>query len=125
MGGDPIPRLHIALREWFEEATRRIRILGRPKEYTGDDDLTNPVESMFHDLRHRLNTFKDVCKRNLQLLVSMIQVHFGVQLIPEEGFAAFLSPATIPAPPCLRLCSSWLVSPRMTRVGGDANAKTL
>jgi hypothetical protein len=56
MGGDPMPRLHIALREWFEMATRRIRILGRPKEYTGDDDLTNPVESMFHGLRHRLNT---------------------------------------------------------------------
>ena len=45
MGGDPIPRLHIALREWFEEATRRIRILGRPKEYTGDDDLPTQLRA--------------------------------------------------------------------------------
>ena len=32
MGDDPIPRPLDALREWFEEATRRIRELGRPEK---------------------------------------------------------------------------------------------
>jgi hypothetical protein len=73
-----MPGLHIVLRAWFEEATRRIRILSRPKEYTRDDDLTNPVKSLFHDLRHRLNTFKGICKRNLQFFVSMIQVNYDI-----------------------------------------------
>jgi len=49
----------------------------------------------------------------------MIQVHLHVQLVPEEGFAAFLGPSTIPAPPCLGLISAGLVSPGMPRVRGD------
>jgi len=49
----------------------------------------------------------------------MIQVHLQVQLVPEEGFAAFLGPSTIPAPPCLVLISAGLVSPSMPRVRCD------
>jgi hypothetical protein len=43
-------------------------MLGKPKEYTRGDDQTNPVESLSHDLRHRLNTFKGICNINLQLV---------------------------------------------------------
>ena len=39
-------------------------------EYARGDIHTNTLESLFQDLKHWLNTFKGVCKKNLQIFVS-------------------------------------------------------
>jgi transposase-like protein len=46
-------------------------------EYARGDDHTNTVEGLFQDLRHWLDTFKGVCKRNLQLFVSLFQFNYN------------------------------------------------
>jgi hypothetical protein len=35
------------------------------------------MEGLFQGLRHWLNTFKGVCKKNLQLFVSMFQFNYN------------------------------------------------
>jgi len=46
-------------------------------EYARGDDHTNTMEGLFQDLGHWLDTFKGVCKRNLQLFVSMFQFNYN------------------------------------------------
>jgi len=60
-------------------------------EYVRNDAHTNTVEGLFQDLRHWLNTFKGVCKTNLQLFVSMFQFNYNYRnLNPMEKFTDLL-----------------------------------
>ena len=60
-------------------------------EYTRGDDHTNTVEGLFQDLRHWLDTFKGVCKRNLQLFVSMFQFNYNHRTLnPMDVFTELL-----------------------------------
>ena len=60
-------------------------------EYARDNVHTNTVEGLFQDLRHWLNTFKGVCKENLQLFVSMFQFNYNYRnLNPMEKFTELL-----------------------------------
>ena len=60
-------------------------------EYARGDDHVNTVEGLFQDLRHWLDTFKGVCKRNLQLFVSMFQFNYNLRyLSPMDRFTELL-----------------------------------
>lgn len=60
-------------------------------EYARGDVHTNTVEGLFQDLRHWLNTFKGVCKKNLQLFVSMFQFNYNHRnLKPMDKFTKLL-----------------------------------
>lgn len=60
-------------------------------EYARGDDHVNTVEGLFQDLRHWLDTFKGVCKRNLQLFVSMFQFNYNHRnLNPMDRFTELL-----------------------------------
>ena len=47
------------------------------KQYAIGDIHTNGIEGRFQDLRHWLNTFKGVCKKNLYLFVSIFEFNFN------------------------------------------------
>lgn len=60
-------------------------------EYARDDVHTNTVEGLFQGLRHWLNTSKGVCKKNLQLFVSMFQFNYNHKnLNPMDKFTELL-----------------------------------
>jgi len=60
-------------------------------EYARGDDHTNTVEGLFQDLRHWLNRFKGVCKRNLQRFVSIFQFNYNHRdLNPMDLFTELL-----------------------------------
>lgn len=47
------------------------------KEYAGGDVHTNTIEEAFQGLRHFLDTFKGVCKRNLHLYVALYENRYN------------------------------------------------
>jgi len=60
-------------------------------EYARGGDHVNTVEGLFQDLRHWLDTFKGVCKRNLRLFVSMFQFNYNHRdLNPMDRFTELL-----------------------------------
>lgn len=60
-------------------------------EYAKEDVHTNTVEGLFQSLRHWLNTFKGICKKNLQLFVSIFQFNYNHRnLNPMDKFTQLL-----------------------------------
>ena len=61
-------------------------------QYAIGDIHTNGIEGRFQDLRHWLNTFKGVCKKNLYLFVSMFEFNFNHRwLKPMDKFMVLIS----------------------------------
>lgn len=60
-------------------------------QYAIGDIHTNGIEGRFQDLRHWLNTFKGVCKKNLYLFVGMFEFNFNHRdLSPINKFITLL-----------------------------------
>lgn len=62
------------------------------KQYAIGDIHTNGIEGIFQDLRHWLDTFKGVCKKNLYLFVGLFEFNFNNRdLNPFERLSVLLS----------------------------------
>jgi transposase-like protein len=62
------------------------------KQYAISYIHTNGIEGIFQGLRHWLNTFKGVCKKNLYLFISMFEFNFNHRdLNPMDKFLVLIS----------------------------------
>lgn len=66
------------------------------KEYVKDDAHVNSVEGLFSLLRHWLNTFRGVCKKNLKYYVAMFEFVFNLRWLCPFGRFDMLLERMIP-----------------------------
>lgn len=55
------------------------------REYARGDVHTNTIEGIFQDLRHWLNTFKGVCKKNLKYYVNLFEFRYNIRNLNPFG----------------------------------------